>query len=148
VSTEDDSTLFAFFNEIGIIEQLARTQFERALPGDLRMSHFQVLNHFVRLGGEQSPVDLARAFQVTKGAMTNTLHRLEDRGLIDIRPDPKDGRSKIVTINEKGRKVREEAVQAALPLFMEIEKKFSKNQFKEALPFLRDVRSFLDQNRN
>ena len=60
----DDPLVFAFFNEIGIIEQLARNAFERVMPDGLRLPHFSVLNHFVRLGGERSPGELARAFQV------------------------------------------------------------------------------------
>ena len=50
--------LFTVFNEIGIIEQLARNRFERALAtvaDGLRISHFSLLNHFVRLGDDISP---------------------------------------------------------------------------------------------
>ena len=64
--------LFTLFNEIGIGNQLSSTRFERALPKGLTTSQFSVLNNFVRLGGTRSPKQLANAFQVTKGAMTNT----------------------------------------------------------------------------
>ena len=39
-----------------------------------------VLNHFARLGGEKTPAQLARVFHVTKGAMTNTVGRLDAAG--------------------------------------------------------------------
>ena len=86
-----DPISFRFFTEIGIIEQLARNRLERGLPDGLKISQFSVLNHLVRLGGEWSPARLARAFQVTKGAMTNTLQRLEKRAnrfrrLVERRP--------------------------------------------------------------
>ena len=142
------AVMFSFFNEIGILEQLARTQFERSLPDDLRMSHFSVLNHFARLGGQLSPLELANAFQVTKGAMTNTLKRLEARGLIEIKPDPCDGRGKLVSMNEKGQQVRDEAIKAAAPLFERIGNSFPQEKFEQALPFLQELRQFLDQDRN
>lgn len=77
--------MFRFFDEIGIIEQPARKRFERVLPRGLTLSRFGVRNHFTRLGHERSPLQRARAFQVTKGAMTNTWKRLEGRGLIRVR---------------------------------------------------------------
>ena len=75
-----DPLVFVFFNEIGIIEQLARNLLERALPAGLKQPHFGVLNHLVRLGDDKSPLFLSRAFQVSNGTMTNTLQRLEARG--------------------------------------------------------------------
>lgn len=81
----DVPVVIRFFNEIGIIEQLARKRFARVLPRGLTLSRFGVRNHVTRLGHESSPLQLARAFQVTKGAMTNTWKRLEGRGLIRAR---------------------------------------------------------------
>ena len=86
-----DPLIFRFFTEIGIIEQLARARLERALPDGMKISQFAVLNHLVRLPGKWSPARLASAFQVTRAAMTNTLQRLESRGLIKIEADPGDG---------------------------------------------------------
>ncbi len=83
--SRDDPVLFRFVNEIGIIEQLARKRFERVLRRGLTLSRFGVRNHFTRLGHESSPRQLARAFQVTKGATTYTWKRLEGRGLIRVR---------------------------------------------------------------
>ena len=34
-------------------------------------------------------MELARAMQVTKGAMSNTVARLLDKGLIAVKPDPR-----------------------------------------------------------
>ena len=56
----NDPATFQLFNEIGIIQQLVNTRFERALPDGLTASQFGVLNHFVRLGGERAPSDLGR----------------------------------------------------------------------------------------
>src|SRR3712207_5255456 len=56
---DQDPLAFRVFNEIGIIEQLSRTMFERVMPDGLTVPQFSVLNHFVRLGGERSPAQLA-----------------------------------------------------------------------------------------
>ncbi|MFT5283071.1 MAG: hypothetical protein ACI94Z_001906, partial [Yoonia sp.] len=36
---------------------------------------FKVLNHLVRLGDGITPAEFAKAFNVTKAAMTNTINR-------------------------------------------------------------------------
>jgi DNA-binding MarR family transcriptional regulator len=144
----DDPVVFQVFNEVGIIEQLARTAFERVLPDGLTLSQFSVLNHFTRLGGEKSPVQLARAFQVTKGAMTNTLQRLERRGFIEVRPHPRDGRAKLVSISPAGARARDRAVAAVGPMLADLETEFGRAAFAEALPFLERLRAFLDAARD
>nr|MBC8240058.1 MarR family transcriptional regulator [Alphaproteobacteria bacterium] len=88
VEPTEDPLAFRFFTEIGIIEQLARNRLERVLPDGLKVSQFIVLNHLVRLGGEWNPARLAAAFQVTKGAMTNNLQRLEQRRLVQVLANP------------------------------------------------------------
>lgn len=145
---DSDPPIFNFFNEIGIIDQLAQTLLERALPDKLKMSHFGVLNHFARLGGEQGPAELARAFQVTKGAMTNTIQRLNDRGLVKVKPDPSDGRGKLVRITDKGLRVRAKAIEAIAPELRELEGQFGAQKFQKALPFLQELRIYLDRARD
>jgi len=145
---ETDPAAFVFFNEIGIIEQLARAQFEKVLPGGLKISQFGVLNHFVRMGDERSPAELARLFQVTKGAMTNTLHRLEARGLVEVAPHPSDGRFKVVRITEEGRRTREACIAALAPLLADLGREFDAAEFAAALPFLQRIRAFLDTHRD
>ena len=143
-----DPPLFVFFNEIGIIEQLARSRFERVLPDGLTLAQFGVLNNFVRLGGERSPGGLARAFQVTKGAMTNTLQRLEAKGYVSLRPNPADGRAKIVALTEAGRGGRERALAALAPALAELEREIPGAWFIEALFFLQLLRGTLDRARD
>lgn len=147
MGSEEDSVVFKFFTEVGIIDQLVRTKLERVLPDGLRMSHFGVLNHFARLGGEQSPAVLANAFQVTKGAMTNTVTRLEARGLVDVRPDPEDGRAKLVRLTKKGLSVRDTCIEAVTPLFEDMVARTPTDEFARALPFLRSLRADLDRAR-
>jgi DNA-binding MarR family transcriptional regulator len=86
----------------------------------MELSHFSVLNHLARAGDERTPAQLARAFHVTRGAMTNTLARLEWAGHVHIRPDWDDARRKFVAISPAGRAARDAAVQAVVPLIGEV----------------------------
>ncbi len=144
----EDSVLFTFFNEIGIIEQLARTVLEQSLPDGLKISHFIVLNHFARLGDDKSPAQLARAVQVTRGAMTNTLRRLEARGLVEINADPQDGRGKRVRLTDRGLATRDAAIRAQTPVLEELSKQLGGAHFQRALPFLQRLRAYLDRRRD
>ncbi len=142
-----DAPLFRFFNEVGIIEQLARAKFESVLPDGLKISQFSVLNHLVRLGGDWSPARLANAFQVTRGAMTNTLQRLESRGLVNVASDPGDGRGKLVSLTASGREMRDHCIRNTRPFLENLEAEFGQKCFINALPLLEEVRKYLDQNR-
>lgn len=139
---------YLFFNEIGIIAQLSANQFQRVLPHGLNQSQFSVLNWFVRVDVEATPGRLANAFQVTKGAMTNTLGKLHDKGLIRIDPDPDSGRRKIVRLTAAGRRARDEAVAASFPLLSEFIARFDGRQIDAALPLLQEIRAYLDALRD
>ena len=144
----DTAQLFELFNEIGIINQLASNRFERALPEGLTTAQFSVLNHFVRLGGERSPKRLAGAFQVTKGAMTNTLSKLEKKGLIRVVPDPTDGRAKVVSITPEGVALRHRAIAEATRAMADLQSVVSSEQAQAMLPALREIRAYLDEHRD
>jgi DNA-binding MarR family transcriptional regulator len=144
--TETDPPLFALLNEIGIIEQLARNRFERAQPDGLRLPHFAVLNHLVRLGDGRSPARIARAFQLGKPAMTNTLQRLEARGLVALEPDPEDARAKRVRLTEAGRARRDEAVRHVQADLGPIASRLTLDP-AALLPALRELRAALDRDR-
>lgn len=145
--TRTDPPAFQLLNEIAIIEQLARNALERALPDGLRQPHFAVLNHLVRLGDGTSPIALARAFQTAKAAMTNTLQRLEARGLIRLEPDPKDGRGKRVLLTDAGRAMRERAIAAVGPMLTDIGGVLPEAEVAALLPPLRRLRAHLDAAR-
>jgi len=144
----DDPLIYRFFTEIGIIEQLARNKLERELPTGMSMAQFTVLQHFARLGGDRTPLALARAMQVSKGTMTNTLQRLEANGYIEVRPDPLDGRGKLVNLTAEGRTVRDQAVARLQPILDQVEVAFGGEAIEAALPFLQKVRAFLDKERD
>ena len=139
---------FEFFNEIGIIAQLSSNQMQRTMPHGLTQSQFSVLNWFIRVDAEATPGRLARAFQVTPGAMTNTLTKLAGKGFIRIEPDPVSGRSKRVTLTAAGRKARDQAIKATHKALDEFLNAFPAKTLTEALPLLRTVRAHLDAARD
>lgn len=144
----EDPPIFRLLTEIGIIEQLSRNQLERSLPDGLKTSQFGVLNHLVRLGGEWSPLRLAKAFQVTKGAMTNTIQRLEKRGLVRVMADPEDGRGKLIAITAKGRSMRARCVKSVGPQVAALAAEVSAKELAATLPVLEKVRRHLDAQRS
>ena len=139
---------FVFFNEIGIIEQLIRTLLEKKLPKGFLISHFSVLNHLIRVKDGQTPLVIARAFQVPKTTMTHTLAVLERHQLIDIRPNPEDKRSKCVFITAAGRAFREQAIADIVPDLEAVRGRFPEANMSKVVPLLADIRQFLDDYRN
>ena len=117
------------------------------LPPGMSIAQFSVLNHLVRLGGAWAPSRLARAFQVTKGAMTNTLQRLEAQGLIRIDVDPDDARGKLVEITQAGRRMREKCIRATGSAMADIVKLVPIEGVGAVLPFLEHLRKTLDDSR-
>jgi DNA-binding MarR family transcriptional regulator len=139
---------FAVLNEIAIIGQLSGNAFVKVLPDGLQLAQFGVLNHMVRVGDGWTPVKLASAFQVTKGAMTNTLQRLEARALARIEPDPADGRSKRVFITASGRQMHARCVTALAPELAALERELGGELFTRLLPDLQALRAHLDTARS
>jgi DNA-binding MarR family transcriptional regulator len=146
-SETNDFSLFSYFNEIGIIAQLSNALFEANLPEGLNNSQFSVLNWFSRVDSEATPGRLAAAFQVTAGAMTNTLKKLESKGLVKIEPDQFSGRKKKVTITPEGERMRIQAINSAAPLFREFAENFPKESIESQLQHLQKVRAYLDERR-
>jgi DNA-binding MarR family transcriptional regulator len=138
---------FRVMTEIGIIDQLAQSAFERVLPDDLTIAQFGVLNHFARLGEDRSPLELARAFQVTKGTMTSTLQRLEAKGFVALKLDPNDGRGKRVTLTTEGKKARDRSIKVATPILEGMEAALGSKTLTALLPGLTKMRTFLETTR-
>jgi DNA-binding MarR family transcriptional regulator len=66
---------------------------------------FDVLTALRRAGSpyELSPGELMAQTLVSSGTMTNRIDRLEQRGLVERRPDPADGRGVRVRLTARGR---------------------------------------------
>lgn len=144
----DPSVFFEVFNEIGIIEQLSRAILEARLPHGLIAPHFAVLNHLTRVADGRTPIDMARAFQVPKTSMTHTLKGLEAHGLVEMRPNPDDGRSKRVWLTHEGRALRAEVIAALGPDFERLAAGFDVSKLVGIRPVLTELRMYLDAARD
>ncbi|MFD1913584.1 MarR family winged helix-turn-helix transcriptional regulator [Halodurantibacterium flavum] len=130
----------ALFGELFMADQLARTLIGRVMPKGMELSHFSVLNHLAGVGDERTPAQLARSFHVTRGAMTNTLSRLEQAGHVHIRPDWDDARRKFVSISPAGRAARDAALQAITPVLGDVVRALGAERVRAVLPVLRELR--------
>jgi len=142
----DDPLSVALFSEMFMADQLARNRLSRALPKGMELSHFSVLNHLVASSDEKSPGQLARVFHVTRGAMTNTLNRLQWAGYIHIRPDWDDARRKMVSISPAGRSAREAALSAIAPILAETVREIGADRVRQAIPVIRELRVRLEND--
>lgn len=146
MSTQTDSLAVALFSEILTVDQLARNNVAKALPRGMELSHFSVLNHLARSQTEKSPAQLARTFHLTRGAMTNTLRKLEVAGYVHIRPDWDDARRKMVTISPSGRTARDTALAAIAPIIAEAVEEIGADKVRAVLPILRALRVNLSED--
>jgi DNA-binding MarR family transcriptional regulator len=131
------------FSEILAVDQLARANVAKVLPKGMELSHFSVLNHLAHSGAERSPGELARTFHLTRGAMTNTLGKLEWAGWVHIRPDWDDARRKMVAISPSGITARDAALNAIAPLIAQVVKDIGPDKVRATLPVLREMRKRL-----
>ena len=142
-STQDLAV--TLFSEILAVDQLTRSYVARVLPKGMELSHFSVLNHLAHAGVEKSPAQLARTFHLTRGAMTNTLSKLEWAGWVHIRPDWEDARRKMVSISTSGITARDAAMIAIAPVIAEVVETVGADKVRVALPVLREMRMKLSK---
>jgi len=103
------------------------------LPSGFLVSHFAVLNHLVRVQDSRTPLELAQIFQVAKTTMSHTLSGLENAGLVEMRANEQDARSKKVWITKKGQQFRENAIKSTGNDASEILSKFPEKRIAKVL---------------
>ena len=116
----------------------------KILPKGMELSHFAVLNQLANINTERTPAQLAKSFHVTRGAMTNTLAKLEIAGYIHVRPDWEDARRKLVALSSAGQEARNEALASVSPVISTLIEDLSTQKVKAILPALRDLRQQLE----
>ena len=144
MSDDTNALAVALFSEVLTADQLLRNKLSKVLPKGMEISHFSVLNHLLYVGDERSPAQLANTFHVTRGAMTNTLNKLEWAGYVHIRPDWDDARRKMVAISPAGRQARDRAIASITPLINEVVGDLGADKVRTVLPVLRELRARLE----
>ncbi len=88
--------------------------------------------------------ELARIFHITRGAVTNTIGKLEWAGYVHVRPDWEDARRKFVSISPSGLKARDEALEAIAPILAEAIASIDVEAVRQTLPVMRELRTRLE----
>ncbi len=140
MSDQSQNLAVTLFSEILVVDQLARSLVASVLPKGMELSHFSVLNHLAHSGSEKSPGQLAQTFHLTRGAMTNTLSKLEWAGWVHVRPDWDDARRKMVSISPAGQKARDAAVISIAPVIADVVDAVGEDKVRAVLPVLREMR--------
>ncbi|CUH85511.1 MarR family winged helix-turn-helix transcriptional regulator [Thalassovita mediterranea] len=146
MTTDPYPLAIALFSELLTADQLVRNRLSKVLPKGMEISHFSVLNQLARISDERTPAQLAKSFHVTRGAMTNTLSKLEWAGYIHIRPDWDDARRKLVAISPAGRQARDAALAGISPMIREVVGELGEDKVRAALPILRELRLKLEED--
>jgi len=133
------------FDEIRYIEHLVRTSIARKLPVGLTYPQFEVMNLLARRGDGITPLAIARALQMTKSGLTNTLHRLYARKLIRVEMCEADGRKKRIWLTPEGKQAYVQSMVALRPRMESLRDGFTPKEFREVLPFLKALRTWLGE---
>ena len=121
-----------------------RNRLAKVLPKGMELSHFSVLNQLSHTKSERTPAQIAKSFRVTRGAMTNTLNKLELSGYIHVRPDWEDARRKMVSISPAGMVARNNALAAVIPIIEDLARDMGEERLKAIVPILRELRQKLE----
>lgn len=84
-----------------VINRAARRMRQEA-GTELRASHASALTS-VELHGPLTPSELAEIERIKRPSATRILRGLEEEGLVERTPDPKDGRSALISLTGEGR---------------------------------------------
>ncbi len=84
-----------------VINRAARRMRQEA-GTELRASHASALTS-VELHGPLTPSELAEIERIKRPTATRILRGLEEEGLVERTPDPKDGRSALISLTGEGR---------------------------------------------
>ena len=136
----ENSLAVSLFGEILALDQLVRARLAKVLPKGMELSHFSVLNQLSHTKIERTPAQIAKSFRVTRGAITNTLGKLELSGYIHVRPDWDDARRKMVSISPAGIVARNNALTAVTPIINELVSEMGEERLKAIVPILRELR--------
>ncbi len=141
----EDHPEIQVFDEISLIEYGVRTAISRALPVGLTYPQYEVLNLIARRGEDLTPAVIAASLRMTPGAITNTLQRLEAGQMVTVEPCAIDRRRKRVRLTSGGREAYARSMVAIRPKVEKLRDGFTQKEFREALPFLRALRVWMNE---
>ena len=103
-----DAAVTEFVHAVGLLVRRVRAA---AASHELSLAESAVLSRLAK-EGRATTAELARAESVRPQSMATTLAGLEERGLIERKPHPSDGRQLLIGITAAGSALRNSALQA------------------------------------
>lgn len=140
---ELDATSLGVVIRIMSLYKLFHRQAANALEElHLELFEYDVLSSLRRQGKPYSmpSTRLAKQSDLSNGAMTNRVNKLVARGLVRRQPDKSDGRSIIVTLTARGKKLIDKAIRYRLDVAEDSLGGITKKERKELAALLRKVR--------
>jgi DNA-binding MarR family transcriptional regulator len=134
----------AVFDTITAIDRMMRQSINRRLPPGTPFAHFEILRLFAHEGDGHTPAELARALMMTKGAITSILQKMEAAGHVKVVDDKADRRKKRVRLTKAGMDLYAGIVRKLKGNTQALRASFTDAEFREALPFLKAVRVFME----
>jgi DNA-binding MarR family transcriptional regulator len=113
--------------------------------GDVRPAHYAVFRYLEDDGSRVT--ELAEVAGMTKQSMGELVAYLEERGYIERRPDPRDGRAKIVVLTEKGQRGIEAAAERIAEIEAELARWMGRERLEGLIGSLADLTAVLDRRR-
>ena len=83
--------------------------------------------------------ELGRRLGITPSTLTRNLGRLEERGLVRKRPDPRDGRAQTVSLTRRGREAAEDVRRQELVFARSVLDRLPRASAEEALSIIEEL---------
>jgi DNA-binding MarR family transcriptional regulator len=111
--------------------------------GDVRPAHYAVFRYMEEGGSRVT--ELAEAAGMTKQSMGELVAYLEGRGYVTRRPDPSDGRARIVSPTEAGRRGIEAAAGCLAEIEADLAERMGEEELERLSGLLGDLAAFVDE---
>jgi DNA-binding MarR family transcriptional regulator len=108
-----DEELFGLFGRLQRAGRIFDKDVERSMKQNgLKVSEFLVLGALRRIGPPYclTPTELFKSLLITSGTITKQIDRLQERALVERRPDPSDRRGTLVCLTSLGKETVDNAV--------------------------------------
>jgi len=122
-------------------EQLYRRARERGWE-DVRPAHLQVFGTIKADGSRLT--DLAAGANMSQSSMVELIDDLQDKGYVERRRDPSDGRAKLVCVTDKGWATIRLGRQIILEIELDYGQRLGTDRFEQLCAALQDLLGELD----
>ena len=110
----------------------------------IRQAHNDVFATLPLSGARAS--DMATRAGITRQSMGEVVRELADLGLLEMQPDPTDGRAKIVTFTEHGREFTRGGLQHILDVEERFVREFGREDYETARRVLEGMVRILEED--